>query len=53
MCKKYANFVKNTWQKREAYLIAPAFCIPYAIRSFEPIVRDKKIVPNSAEVTIT
>ena len=28
MCKKYANFVKNTWQKREAYLIAPAFCIP-------------------------
>ena len=28
MCKKYANFVKNTWQKRQAYLIAPAFCIP-------------------------
>ena len=26
--KKYANFVKNTWQKREAYLITSAFCIP-------------------------
>ena len=26
--KNYANFVKNTWQKRQAYLIAPSFCIP-------------------------